>query len=69
MDNLDSSTVASLAGGLPVPGPGRAGWRLLSRGGQDHLLVARGIPLRVGRDRQGMAELLASGVPAVLSVR
>lgn len=69
MDDLNSSTVASMAGGFPVPVSGRTGRRLLSRAGQDHVLIARRrIPLRIGRDRQGVAELLAPGVPASIPV-
>ena len=70
MNHLDTSVVAGVAMGVPIAIASRAGRRLLSRRGQDHLLVARGVrgPLCIARDRQGVTEPLASGVATVISV-
>lgn len=65
VNHFNTGVLTGVTIGFPVPiASGTGGW-LLPRCRQDHLLVACGVPLRVGRNRQGMAELLALSVSVV----
>lgn len=65
---LDTGVLTGVTIGVPISITSGTRGRLLSRCRQDHLFVACGVPLRVGWNRQGMAELLALSVSVVTCV-